>query len=335
MALRGRVGRHTRLGGRQCQNWTDDQQVVIALLNSIPVSQGGAGGSITGRVISGFSSDALYNAISRFEDKHFPAQRNGFVEPGGAMLKLMEDLSSGKPVVILPRAWASAKTTVFTPGDMHDHQPSGRWPDIQADPNSSEPFVTTATKVSDPGTLISIAAASTMQDKPLAWEHLVWFLRKGAGRDFVEDQNLELMLRTDAKVQALILSLFPKGQSSGTFSRHVKISQDDYDDQDFRYAFGAIDRLDFEVDFAAGSLHAWFTDRYEWHPFYPKIYKTMDGDTLRPTNAVHAAAVEVKAETARDFWMKGEVTIPLKAIQSTAERPPPPRPWYDPPMGGL
>jgi hypothetical protein len=143
------------------------------------------------------------------------------------------------------------------------------------------------------------------------------------------------MLRTDAKVQALILSLFPKGQSSGTFSRHVKISQDDYDDQDFQYAFGAIDRLDFEVDFAAGSLHAWFMDRYEWHPFYPKIYKTMDGDTLRSTNAVHAAAVELKAGTARDFWMKGEVTIPLKAIQSTAERPSPPRPWYDPPMGGL
>src|ERR1700689_4213435 len=109
MALRGRVGRHTRLGGRQCQNWTDDQQVVIALLNSIPVSQGGAGGSITGRVIGLFSSDAVFNARSRFEDKHFPAQRNGFVEPGGAMLKLWEDLSSGNSVVILPHVSASAK----------------------------------------------------------------------------------------------------------------------------------------------------------------------------------------------------------------------------------
>lgn len=314
MALRGRVGRHTQVGGRQRQNWAEDQQTIIALLNSIPVSQGGAGGSITGRVKPGFCDDALYQAISRFEDKYFPGQQNGFVDPGGAMPKLMEDLSSGKPVVILPRAWASAKTTVFTPGVMHNHQPSGRWAEIQADPNSSELFVSTATKISDPAGLMAAAAAWALHDKPLAREHLEWFLHKGAGGDFVEDKNLELMLKTDAGVQALIRSLFPKGQSSGTFSRHLTISQSDYDEDDFQYAFGAIDRLDFEVDFAVGSLHAWFMDRYEWHPFYPSIYPKMDGDFPRSTNAIHAAAVELKAGTARDFWMKGEVTIPLKAI---------------------
>src|SRR5262249_2377034 len=148
-------------------------------------------------------------------------------------------------------------------------------------------------------------------------------------RDFVEDKNLELMLKTDARVQAKILSQFPKGQSSGTFSSHLAVSQDDYAEEDFQYAFGQIDRLDFEVDFTAGSLHAWFMERYEWAPYDPSIYPKMDRDYLRDTNAVHAAAVELKAGAARDFWMKGEVMIPLKAIQSTADKPV--DPWDDPP----
>ena len=49
----------------------------------------------------------------------------------------------------------------------------------------------------------------------------------------------------------------------------LKIEQSHYTDQDLRFAFGAIDILDFEVDFAARTIHAWFQDRYEWHPVYP------------------------------------------------------------------
>lgn len=94
MLLRGRVGRHTKTGGRQCQNWSEDQQTVIALLNRIPARDGGAEGSLGGRTIAGISSDALYQAISRFEDMHFPGQRSGFVDPGGAMLRRMEALAA-------------------------------------------------------------------------------------------------------------------------------------------------------------------------------------------------------------------------------------------------
>lgn len=83
--LRGRVGRHTRSGGRHCQNWADDQKTVMDILNAIPVIQGGAGGSLGGRIVLGISSDALYRAISRFEDRYFPGQRSGFIDPGGAM----------------------------------------------------------------------------------------------------------------------------------------------------------------------------------------------------------------------------------------------------------
>ena len=98
MSLRGRVGRHTRHGGQHCQNWPDDQKSVIGLLNRIPVNDGGAGGglngNIGGRIVAGMASDALYRAIVAFEDKHFPGQRSGFVDPGGKMLRRMHDLAT-------------------------------------------------------------------------------------------------------------------------------------------------------------------------------------------------------------------------------------------------
>jgi hypothetical protein len=68
--------------------------MVVTLLNRIPVNDGGAGGSLNGRIVSGRSSDALYGAISQFEDKHFPGQRSGFVDPAGLMLKRMEELAA-------------------------------------------------------------------------------------------------------------------------------------------------------------------------------------------------------------------------------------------------
>ncbi len=93
MSIRGRVGRHAKTGGRHCQNWVDDQQTVITLLNRIPASAGGAGGGLGGRITAGLSSDGLFQAILRFEDRYFPGQRSGFVDPGGAMLRRMEGLA--------------------------------------------------------------------------------------------------------------------------------------------------------------------------------------------------------------------------------------------------
>ncbi|HKU97440.1 MAG TPA: hypothetical protein VJR58_19285 [Vineibacter sp.] len=98
MPIRGRVGRHARHGGQHCQNWPDDQQNVIGLLNRIAVNDGGTGGglngNIGGRIVAGMASDALYRAIMTFEDKHFPGQRSGFVDPAGGMLKRLEELAA-------------------------------------------------------------------------------------------------------------------------------------------------------------------------------------------------------------------------------------------------
>ena len=96
--LRGRVGQHTRSGGRQCQNWVEDQKLVIDILNRIPAIKGGAGGTLGGRIVLGIASHALNLAISRFEDKHFPGQRSGFVDPDGKMWDLMLELMPSPPL---------------------------------------------------------------------------------------------------------------------------------------------------------------------------------------------------------------------------------------------
>jgi hypothetical protein len=224
---------------------------------------------------------------------------------------------------------AGKSGTVFHPGVMHDHKPSGRWSEVQANPNSQS-GLDSICRHSDPAGVVLAAGAYVSgvldpwgSNKPLPAIHLGWFLKNGSGADFDENYNLELMLTTDAGVQKKISDKIPTGQSGGNFVGSVTITQDNYDDDEFKNSFGEIDRLDFEVDFTAGTLHAWFLDRYEWHPVYP-FYQKYSDDIARPTNCVHAAAVELKSGKARDYWMKGEATIPLKALKSTASR------WTEP-----
>jgi hypothetical protein len=84
--------------------------------------------------------------------------------------------------------------------------------------------------------------------------------------------------------------------------------------QDFRFAFGSIDKVDFEVDLADHLVRVWFQDRYEWHPFYPTLYTPKLGDSARDDNCVHAAMVEMQDQGAGDYWMKGVAEVPLSLI---------------------
>jgi hypothetical protein len=204
--------------------------------------------------------------------------------------------------------------TVFHPGDNHDHRPSGKWSDVQDDPNSGF-WENRACKNFSPHDVVGIAIYTEFSDKPLGLKHLMWYT-SGSGADFVEDANLEALLRIDAGVQALLGRLIPStAPRGGKFTGNTRVEQRDYQDQDFRYSFGAIDRLDFEVDFTAGTVHAWFQDRYEWHPVYPGLYDLKSKDEVRETNCVHAALVELKTGGANDYWMKGEATVPLSLFR--------------------
>jgi hypothetical protein len=102
MPIRARVGRHTRSGGGHCQNWADDQKVIIDLLNSIPRTSGGTQGSLNPRIVAGICSNELYAAISAFEDKYWPGQRSGYIDPGGAMYQKLALLAA--PAVSPPAA---------------------------------------------------------------------------------------------------------------------------------------------------------------------------------------------------------------------------------------
>jgi len=200
--------------------------------------------------------------------------------------------------------------TIFTPGVSHGHTACGRWADVQANPNSSLSLNLLCPRMT-PRELVFAAKMAEFRDKPIALKHLDWYLIDGKGVEFNEDANIKLMLTSDTGVQAAIAALIPPGRTSGSFASFLKIEQSNYSNQDLRFAFGAIDRLDFEVDFDAKTIHAWFQDFYEWHPYYPGLYSVFPDDGPRETNCLHAALVELKSTGARDFWMKGEATVPL------------------------
>lgn len=99
MPIRARVGRHAKTGGQHCQNWSQDQQAIVGLLNRIPIDRSGAGGRLKPRIVDGIASDDLFNAILRFEEAHFPGQRSGYVDPGGLMYQRLESAAAAAPPV--------------------------------------------------------------------------------------------------------------------------------------------------------------------------------------------------------------------------------------------
>lgn len=215
---------------------------------------------------------------------------------------------------------ASPPRTVFHPGVNHGHPPSGKWSVVQSDPNLGVPPGLRDKKIEllcralEPLPLTEVALMAKFGDKPLAALHVMHY-RTGSGVDFVEDKHLDAMLRSDLKVKAAISARIPKGIKTGKHSGFLKLEQKDYGNQDFRFAFGAIDRLDFEADFSTDSLHVWFKDRYEWHPVYPGLYLPKHADDVpRETNCVHAAFVELKLSGAADFWMVGDANVPLSVV---------------------
>jgi hypothetical protein len=212
----------------------------------------------------------------------------------------------------------------FVRGVDHGHRPTGRYKDVQANPNSGFalnlvcPFLTELQ-------LVNLAKQQEFQNKPIALRHLDFYLTDGKGADFNEDANIKDWLTRDSGIKRrLKRAIFP-GLGKPRAEGHFTFDQGEYgtDDpgQDFRFAFGGIDRVDFEVDFSQDTVRVFFQDRYEWHPVYPfysLVGATRDfpgsGDVVRDTNCLHAALVELKSSGAADFWMKGQAEVSLKQV---------------------
>jgi len=202
-----------------------------------------------------------------------------------------------------------ARAPKYIPGVQHNHQPSRDWKAVQDDPKSG--FLQNRVCANtEPSSVVAAAIGAEFTDKPIALTHLFHYL-SGSGSDYVEDANIEKMLLDDRGVQYKLRRLVsPDKLKRG----HFEMLQKNYDSKDFRYTFGNIDRVDYESDPEHDILHVWFQDRYEWHPVYPGLYTSMDGDKWRETNCVHAALVELKSGGAADFWMKGEAMVALEPI---------------------
>jgi hypothetical protein len=80
--------------GPQCDNLARDQQTVFLLLNLISLADGGMQGLLKSRIIPGIASEALCNAIHRFDDMQSLREDEWFVRPDSRKLKRMEELAS-------------------------------------------------------------------------------------------------------------------------------------------------------------------------------------------------------------------------------------------------
>jgi hypothetical protein len=203
---------------------------------------------------------------------------------------------------------------VFNPGVNHGHSPCGRWSDIQKSPNSpGNPYwVENLCRHLSPEYLVD-AVMPRLWLNPLAKRHIDWYLN-GSGADYIEDAALKIVLENDRGVRGAIGRRLPSTRPTGVYRDWFTLEQKHYELDDAGTAWGAIDRLDFEADYDTGTLHVWFKDRYEWHPYYPGLYTALAGDFARETNCVHAACVEMKSQGAADFWMVGEATVELRLV---------------------
>ena len=206
----------------------------------------------------------------------------------------------------------------------HNHRPTGHWAAVQR-ASQARCRALEAQALSNPLRVREIAeqmafqcacarlspqdvAAVTkniMRVLPLAKRHLEHYL-KGSGADLKVD--LANVIGSDRKVRAK-LATHVRARPRG----HFKLEQSDFEVKDFQFAFGAIDRLDYEVNRAARTIHVWFRDRYEWHPV-GFGYSHCPDDKARVSNCVHAAMVELKSSGAKDYWMVGDAVIPLRVV---------------------
>lgn len=204
----------------------------------------------------------------------------------------------------------------FTPGrPAHNHSPRG-WMPVQA--ASALACATLPNPIScvcatqSPVQVLRTAMNMRMSGKPLARQHLEHYLT-GGGVMLIEDRPLEFALRNDAGLQRKIADAIAVADVGTT-----AFWQGDYRNQDLRLAWGGIDRVDYEVNRAAGTVDVWFKDRYDFHPVGFGYTNKGTGDIIRITNCVHAAAVEAKTSGAQDYWMQGEATVPLSLFTSSS-----------------
>jgi peptidoglycan hydrolase-like protein with peptidoglycan-binding domain len=214
------------------------------------------------------------------------------------------------------------RSTVYVPTMVaHNHLPSGKWKEVlkvidqPTNDKAGKALKVLCLAGASPRQFVDAAIIAEFRDKPIAFQHLNWYLKYGRGAEYNEDENIARLVKTDANFRAKIRDFIVANITKGLqFSGFFEFWQPDFINQDMRFAFGSLDRVDIEVDVMLATVKIWFKDSYEWHPYCPGYYSQFPDDGPRITNSLNAALVELKNEGAADFWMVGEATLPLSTF---------------------
>lgn len=222
----------------------------------------------------------------------------------------------------------------------HHHEPAeGNWAKIQqiskekCDDTYLESKYLTAECLcanNSPAEIMETILGTQMYFMPIAQEHLRYYM-SGKGGIYNENKNLKDLIENDDKVKQLFGNSMGGRINAGVNEGHFMIEQGHYGLQDYRYAFGGIDRVDWMYDPGTKQVMIWFKDPYDFHPYYKDIYKDLGtGDRFtqgpRSTNCIHAAAVELLKSGDEDtgaaiFIMRGEATFDITHFDLNAKPP--------------
>lgn len=159
----------------------------------------------------------------------------------------------------------------------------------------------------DPVNAARTAMAVVLAAGPLA-ASLFWHFLGASGSEMTID--VAAMIRRSAGVRAKILHAIGHRGMSGT----TRIEQSEFGVRELQFAYGAIDCVQWQVDPSASRnwrrnpntpVHVSMLDYYEFHP-----------GRLGVSQCAHAACVECVARgQARNFWTRGEATVPLHDLR--------------------
>ena len=175
-------------------------------------------------------------------------------------------------------------------------------------------------------------ALDHLDGEGIAERHLKHYL-SGRGGELNQNRNLKALIKEDDNVRQWVSYNIAKGLKRNRHEGHFMIQQGHYDEDEYKYAFGGIDRVDWRYNPRSKTVKLWFIDPYDFHPVYgmtkmDNVYTHFGkgDDVIRDTNCVHAAAVEVlkgpdDIRGAKEFVMKGEAVFNIKVFDMDAEEP--------------
>jgi hypothetical protein len=213
---------------------------------------------------------------------------------------------------------------IFHPSDQHHHRPvqePDEWNKVceeaEKDPDLGFTLKGLAAIKATPETIVGFAEQALVFN-PMAQKHFQHYLT-GAGATVNEDGNIKNWINGDSNARKVIARRIREQRRNNESNVRVMFlfEQNMFSDSDARNSFGAIDRLEAAADFVMGTVDVWFEDTYEWHPVYSQYTRPQRCPDIgtpgakRDTNLGHAALVQMKTRTAKDFQMRGRASFPM------------------------